>query len=288
MPGIPFLDEVKNKLFLWNQSHNYSIYFNLAIEESIALNFLESGYIGGLRFWTNSDAIVLGISNYISQNVHPTTISKFKEEFPHIFISGSKPYAGVQVARRVSGGGTVFHNPKNLNFSIFVSIEHKLELYPVKNSYCVLLGLVCKALSKQSIYAQCLGSSDISIEISGNTKKISGNAQFRKKNCLVHHGTLLLDPSILTDISMHLVHPPDEPEYRQKRSHSDFVTTLPASFSVGKFKEDLSIEFCKYMETDSYKMDDDLPFSFSKKVLENAERLMIEKYLTPEFIYTRD
>lgn len=288
MLGTPFLDEFNSKIFLWNQSHNYSIYFNLAIEESIAVKFLESGYIGGLRFWTNSDAVVLGISNYISQNVHINTISKFKEDFPYIFISGAKPYSGVQIARRISGGGTVFHSPKNLNFSIFASIEHRLELYPVKNSYCILLGLVCKALSKQGIYAQCQGSSDISIELLGKLKKISGNAQFRKKNCLVHHGTLILDSSILQDISTHLVHPPEEPEYRQKRTHSDFVAALPESFSTNKFKEDLSTEFCKYMGIDSCKLNDDLPFSFSKKVLENAERLMIEKYLTPEFIYTRD
>ncbi|MCK5082116.1 MAG: hypothetical protein KAR31_04335, partial [Candidatus Omnitrophica bacterium] len=59
-------------------------------------------------------------------------------------------------------------------------------------------------------------------------KKISGNAQKRSKKFILHHGTILYDFD-LERIKRYLKVPKDIPEYRQGRSHLDFVTNVPLS-----------------------------------------------------------
>lgn len=261
-------------------------YFNLAIEESIAINLVESEFIAALRIWKNQNTTVLGISDKIEKNIPETILENFKTLFPKI-SSNKKIISDISyIARRASGGGTVYHTEKsNLNYSIFVSLKEKPELYDVKKSYNLLLGLVISALKKQNIDSTMAGKSDLSILENSIEKKISGNAQFRKKDCVVQHGTLILDLSILEQVTELLSHPPEEPEYRKNRTHKDFLTCLPKEFSEKKFTTDLNLNLVEFLNGESISENSNL--KFWKKILADANRLYTEKYASLEFICSR-
>ncbi|EMN88532.1 lipoate--protein ligase family protein [Leptospira weilii] len=196
---------------------------------------------------------------------------RFDKEFPTI-------------VRRASGGGTVVHHPEeNLNFTFFVSLDVKPELYKVKESYGYFLGLVISALKRQTLSASCRGKSDLAILEQGLEKKISGNAQFRKRNAVIHHGTLILKPSLIERVSGLLKHPPEEPEYRKNRKHSDFVTSLPNDFSPLKFGQDLSHVFAESLGL--FRMGSEKDLRFTKAVLKEAKRLLENKYSKMDFIF---
>ncbi|WP_061215917.1 lipoate--protein ligase family protein [Leptospira santarosai] len=195
---------------------------------------------------------------------------RFDKEFPAI-------------VRRASGGGTVVHHPEeNLNFTFFVSLDVKPELYKVKESYGYFLNLVITALKRQTLSASCRGKSDLAVWERGLEKKISGNAQFRKKNAVVHHGTLILKPSLIERVSGLLKHPPEEPEYRKNRKHSDFVTSLPSDFSPLKFGRDLSHVFAESLGLS--KMGSERDLRFTKAVFKEAKLLLENKYSRMDFI----
>ncbi|HMW07192.1 MAG TPA: lipoate--protein ligase family protein [Leptospiraceae bacterium] len=278
------------KLFYLDQLTKTSPYLNLAIEEAIALNLFQFGYSGAVRFWTNHNTIVLGISDSVSKNIPEDKIREFKNDYPQLRKS-YKRKESLYISRRASGGGTVFHDSEfNLNYSLFASTKERKELYPVKDSYKILLGLVTDAIGKQGIAASYAGKSDIAIETDGVLKKISGNAQFRKRDCIVQHGTIILDTKIINLVLENLSHPPEEPDYRKNRSHSDFLTSLPNTFSISRFKIDLYQGFQKFLGNGSL---DEIPDrseqdrNFLAKVFRDAKRLMSEKYANIEFIFSK-
>ncbi len=275
---------MNSKIFFFDQLTRYSPYFNLALEEAIAINLIEFGYSGAVRFWTNHNTIVLGISDSVSKNISPEKISTFNQEYPRLQNSRQFQENSIYITRRASGGGTVFHDEAfNLNYSLFASTKEKKELYPVKESYNQLLGLVTKSLAKQNILADSAGKSDIAIETNGVLKKISGNAQFRKRDCIVQHGTMILDLKIIESVLENLSHPPEEPEYRKNRKHSDFLTSLPKEFSVPKFKLDLLEIFQEFIGNPVISSDR----KFLRQVFRDAKRLMSEKYANIEFIFSK-
>ena len=275
---------MNSKIFFFDQLTRYSPYFNLALEEAIAINLIEFGYSGAVRFWTNHNTIVLGISDSVSKNISPEKIYTFNQEYPRLQKSRKFQENSIYITRRASGGGTVFHDEAfNLNYSLFASTKEKKELYPVKESYNQLLGLVTKSLAKQNILADSAGKSDIAIETNGVLKKISGNAQFRKRDCIVQHGTMILDLKIIESVLENLSHPPEEPDYRKNRKHSDFLTSLPKEFSVPKFKLDLLEIFQEFIGNPVISSDR----KFLRQVFRDAKRLMSEKYANIEFIFSK-
>ncbi|EKO13530.1 lipoate--protein ligase family protein [Leptospira kirschneri] len=197
--------------------------------------------------------------------------TNFTKEFP-------------MIVRRASGGGTVVHHPQeNLNFTFFISLDVKPELYKVKESYDYFLSLVLETLKRQTLDASFRGKSDLAVLENGLEKKISGNAQFRKKGAVVHHGTLILKPSLIERVSKLLKHPPEEPEYRKNRKHTDFVTSLPEDFSTVKFGQDLSHVFAESLGLSKMGSESDL--RFQKVVFQEAKLLFENKYSRMDFIF---
>jgi len=214
-----------------------SPYISIAIEEVLAEYYSKmDDFDVLLRLWLNPPTIVLGRTCKVLENIHAEVLSTIFNN------SGNKIY----LTRRLSGGGTVYHSQGILNYTIMIPLKKYKEFYSIKDSYQIILTFLLKALEKQNIFGTILGLSDLSIKIDGEYKKFSGNSQFRKYNMLVHHGTLILNEKVINEIEKVLKHPPKEPDYRKKRTHKEFLTSLPKNFDVSLFYSCLLDEIKNY------------------------------------------
>ena len=144
-------------------------HFNLALEEYVLkhLNSDEDYFI----LWQNKPSIIIGKN----QN----TI----EEINQRYVKDNN----IPVVRRLSGGGAVYHDFGNLNFTFIVHNDQK----DVSN-YKKFTEPVIKALNEMGVPAEFSGRNDITID----GKKFSGNAQYYYRNRLLHHGTLLYNSEL--------------------------------------------------------------------------------------------
>lgn len=147
-------------------SKNTVPYYNLALEEYLLFNTKPDEMI--FYLWQNKNTIVIG------RNQNPYSeckISDIKKD-------------GSYIVRRLSGGGAVYHDLGNLNFTFLVRHEN--------NDINKQLSVILKALQLLGINAQASGRNDITVD----GKKFSGNAFYRSKDYCYHHGTLLIDVDI--------------------------------------------------------------------------------------------
>lgn len=228
---------------------------NLALEESI-LDAVEQGHQPDtLRFWEcPTRFVVLGTGQVLAEEVH--------EE--HCTADH------VPILRRCSAGGCVLQGPGSFNYALFLTYDRFPEVTSLHASYRFILGKVCAALATLGIEARHEGISDIAIE----GRKVSGNAQRRRRRALLHHGTLLYeaDPDA---ISRYIREPADRPDYRGGRTHSEFVTTLPAT--PGALAEAIAAALGSNGPAGSP----------SPAELQAAETLAVEKYTTESWIRRR-
>lgn len=144
---------------------------NLAVEEYLMRNLRTDQDI--LLFYINEPSVIIGR--------HQNTI----EEIDSQYVSEH----GIHVVRRLSGGGAVYHDLGNLNFSF--TTQKKNE--NIQN-YRKFTEPVIRALHEIGVEAELNGRNDIVI----GERKISGNAQYVSGGRMVSHGTLLFD----TDLSI--------------------------------------------------------------------------------------
>ncbi len=142
---------------------------NLAIEEYLLRNF--SGDEEILLFYINEPSIIIGRN----QNT--------LEEINHEYVEAHN----IHVVRRLSGGGAVYHDLGNLNFS-FISHNRPENVHNFKK----FTGPVVQTLRKMGVAAEVSGRNDILVE----GRKISGNAQYISGKRMFSHGTLLFDSDL--------------------------------------------------------------------------------------------
>ncbi len=139
---------------------------NLAIEEH-CIRHLPAGE-DYLLFYINAPSIIIGRNQNTLEEVHQAYIDAH----------------GIHVVRRISGGGAVYHDHGNLNFS-FLTDFSKDKL----NNFKQFATPIIDVLHDMGVSAEMKGRNDIVVE----GKKISGNAQFSSTRRMFNHGTLLLD-----------------------------------------------------------------------------------------------
>lgn len=144
------------------QSQSMDVYRNLAIEEYLMEHALDHGPV--LFLWQSDCAVVMG------KNQNPwreCRLDMMQSE-------------GVPLARRISGGGTVYHDTGNLNYCVIVD----RRIYREQQAY----DMVVRALATFGITAEKTGKSNLSV----GERKVSGNAFCFRRGRALHHGTLLL------------------------------------------------------------------------------------------------
>jgi lipoate-protein ligase A len=129
---------------------------------------------------------------------------------------------GVDIVRRITGGGAVFHQAE-VTYSIIMPVQHPLAGATILESYHILCAGITRALALLGIESEFSGINDI---IAAG-RKVSGNAQTRRQGCVLQHGTVLLDNDV--DLMFVLLKVPDE-KLKDKLIHDvkERVTSLNA------------------------------------------------------------
>ncbi len=227
-------------------------YFNLAAEEYLLKNFTEDFFI----IWRSERSIVVG--------KHQNALA----EINHGFVYDNH----IHVARRLSGGGTVFHDPGNVNFTFIRSVKEISEV-----NFKVFTAPIIQSLQKLGIMAYTTGRNDLVVD----GKKISGNAGHVYKKRVLHHGTLLFN-SDLAKLKGALNVDLSRFEDKSIQSNRSPVTNISEYL-----KEPLPVEaFAGYIFSDVQNSFPDRElFHFSEKDMAAIKRLKDEKYVTWDWIY---
>jgi lipoate-protein ligase A len=183
---------------------------NLACDEAL-LDWCEAGQGGEtLWFWEPRETfVVVGYANKIATEVNTTACAE----------------RGIPIFRRCSGGGTVVQMPGGLNYTLVLAITEGGPTGGITGANQFIMERNRRALAAASGREVTVrGCTDLVI----GARKFAGNSQRRRRHYLLFHGTILLGGD-LDLISELLPMPSAEPEYRENRSHLDFVMNLAIS-----------------------------------------------------------
>lgn len=193
---------------------------NLALDEALLLEAEDRTGSEILRFWEwPTPSVVLGAGGKLAEDV----------------VEDSCLRDAIPIQRRSSGGGTVLLGRGCQLFSLILRFDRDPALKDVNASYRFIMGRLIHAL-RPIAEVEHSGISDLAVA----GRKIAGNAQQRKRDHVLHHGTLLYSFD-LDLIPRYLRMPKKQPGYREGREHESFVTNLPADAAT--LKQALSAEW---------------------------------------------
>lgn len=197
--------------YIVNKSNNPA--YNIALEAYAFRELLSEDEI--FILWINEPAIIIG--------KHQNTIQEINKEYIDAH--------GIHVARRLSGGGAVYHDLNNLNYTI-ISNKSEEGAFDFKT----FSQPVIETLSDLGVKAEFTGRNDLEI----NGKKFCGNAQAYYKGRMMHHGCLLFDVD-MTVLGDALKVSKDKIESKGIKSVRARVTNiideLPEKITVNEFSD---------------------------------------------------
>lgn len=172
---------------------------------------------------------------------HHEVLRFWEPESPMVVIGRSSPLStevsleyckanSIPVFRRMSGGQSVVTGPGCLMYAVLLDYRKRPKLRMLDKAHAFVMHQLGEALNSIGIETKMEGTCDLTF----NGRKFSGNALRCKRNWFLYHGTILLETFDLDLISNCLGDPKRQPDYRAKRSHSDFVTAIPGISAVIK------------------------------------------------------
>jgi len=222
---------------------------NLALEECFLREYEEEVFM----LWQNDNTIVVG---------------KNQNTLAEIDLDYVKTN-GIRVVRRITGGGAVYHDMGNLNFTYIANCEGEWE-----SDFSRFATPVISALSKLGIKAEVSGRNDIVVD----GKKFSGNAQTIVGNRLLHHGTILFNADVSV-LSKALTPDPEKIQSKGIKSVSSRVVNLsellPGGIDAARLASLICDEVREMFGASEYQLSDE--------ELSRAEKLADEKYRTWEW-----
>lgn len=228
--------------------------FNLALEEYV-FNYLDE-FDEIFLLWINEPTIVVG--------KHQNTIEEINTKYVR--------ENNINVVRRLSGGGAVYHDLGNLNYTIISKNEGSNGF-----DFKTFSQPVIEVLAQLGVKAEFTGRNDIVID----RKKFCGNAQYMKKGRILHHGAMLFDVE-LDVLSKSLKVSQDKIVSKGVKSVRSRVTNikdhLKEDITIGDFKDLL----LKHMFKDKEDME---VYELTEEDLENINKLMEERYMTWDWTY---
>ena len=228
---------------------NTNAYFNLAMEEYFLKNTNEDIFL----LWQNENSIIVGKN----QN----TLS----EINYDYVKENN----IKVVRRLSGGGAVFHDLGNINFTFISCNDNSFS------DFKKFTMPIVEALKELNVHAEFSGRNDLLID----GQKFSGNAQYNYKNKVMHHGTLLFSSEI-NDLSNALKVKPSKFQGKSVKSVKSRVTNISSHLD----KKMTVLEFKDYLMDFINKRDDNSHFyELNDKDVESINKLVEEKYSTWEW-----
>ncbi|MDX9695781.1 MAG: lipoate--protein ligase [Bacteroidales bacterium] len=235
------------------ESNTTNPYFNIAAEEYLLKNFTEDFFV----LYQNEPSIIVG--------KHQNTLN----EINYSFVKENN----IPVIRRLSGGGTVYHDLGNLNFAFFKDTENDKNTVDFKKHTEPII----KALNQLGVNAKFEGHNDIRV----NGFKVSGNAEHVFKKRVLHHGTLLFS-SDLTVLNKSINAPANKFTDKAVKSVRSNVANIQdfidKKISIDVFKKKLVQVVCS-------EFSNVMPFAFNQNDQLEIQRLIDEKYSTWNWNY---
>lgn len=235
-------------MFIINNT-NKNPYFNAALEEY----FLKQFFDEFVMFWQNKTSVVVG--------KHQNALNEINFDY----LQSKK----IPVVRRLTGGGTVFHDLNNINFTFIINGKEKNKLIDFKKYTQPIID----ALHKLNVNAVFSERNDILID----RFKISGNAEHIFQKRVLHHGTLLFNANLETLRNSIKT----EKKYADKAVKSvsskvaNIIDFLDKKMTTGQFKNHLEKSLKKQLNAKKYQL--------TEQDIDAINQLVTEKYQTWEW-----
>lgn len=239
-------------------NENTDPFFNLASEQYLLDSDIDSAFV----LWRNAPAVIIGTN----QNAYAEINLDFVEQ------------NGIKVVRRLTGGGAVFHDLGNLNYTFVTPHKENSDI-----DFARFCNPVIDFLKSLGCDASLSGRNDIIV----SEKKVSGSAQTVRNGKTMHHGTLLFS-SDLSHIALSLNVNKDKLKAKGIKSVSsrvgniiDFVSEKYSTMDVNEFKKCLADYITSHSEFECALE------PFSEREIEAIRKLADEKYSSWEWNFGR-
>lgn len=226
--------------------------FNLALEQYVfdVLNRRHSYFM----LWQNDSSIIIG--------KHQNTVAEINQEF----VEKHK----IRVVRRLSGGGAVYHDMGNINFTFITDKDSELFDF---SKFCQP---VVKALGSIGVKAAINGRNDM--EIGG--RKFSGNSQYAREGRIMHHGTMMFD-SRLEMLEKALAVSEDKIRSKGHQSVKSRVTNIRPYL-----RQDMDTkQFFQVIRDFMFRENQMIPYELTEEEINQIKKIQKERYDTWEWNY---